>query len=373
MKRFFALAICVLVLLGFMPPHPARGANPTPTPSGVASRRIAFAGTSFTNATTSDDSAGFTVYTIDPTNSDVRKIGQGRYPQWSPDGKYLAFSTGDLLDDVSIAQADGSSVRSLGPVSAYSWSANGQHFAYTAAQSGFYMADADGQNAKQLLTSKITDFVWLADNQSVVVVLAGDLYLTPIGSKKLKRLAVLKDPPTQFGISPDGKRLTFFINHNLYMADSDGKNLHELIAPWDNNYFWSPDGAHIAFFTPTDSGDCAVWLITGAGLKPHPVGQFTSYNYPCSVDVQWSPDGKYVSCVEAMTILHVGFLLDVSTETTVNKSSREYRVWSSDGTRMVLLHTADDGGDWLEVTNADGSGRHLLNNAPEDKLTDVTW
>ena len=100
-------------------------------------------------------------------------------PSPSPDGKHIAFASGDLESlpfNISVASVDGTRHEVLPlqetQLESPTWSRDGKHLAYTggAKQSDLYVAAADGNGARKVNPEGSGAFapVWLADHQSLV-------------------------------------------------------------------------------------------------------------------------------------------------------------------------------------------------------------
>lgn len=173
---------------------------------------------------------------IDRDGENRRVVAErGSHPQWSPDGKYVAFSTGGVGIgwDIAVAPADGSQeyVR-LVPGRTFRWSPRGD--AILAWNVGPHL------RLVSLATHEAHD---LADD------------IRPVR------------PGSGLSFSPDGEQLTFIGSdpypqeeayNALYVMNTDGTGVQKLARPsraigWGVE--WSPDGRYIAF-VDTIIGGC---------------------------------------------------------------------------------------------------------------------
>ena len=96
--------------------------------------------------------------------------------------------------------------------------------------------------------------------------------------------------------STDGKHLIFIReafdgSSNLWSANADGSNAHQLVA----NVFaasFSPDGTQLAVIVPSANGDNALGLVSASGDTPKVI---CDANYGTIDSPAFSPDGKEVA------------------------------------------------------------------------------
>jgi hypothetical protein len=93
-------------------------------------------------------------------------------------------------------------------------------------------------------------------------------------------------------VSPDGLRIAYERNTNIYVANSDGTGETRLTNTGDDERYpaWSPDGSTIAYsrWTPTPE----IWLMNADGSNQRSLG--TSGWNPT-----WSPDGARIAFEDA--------------------------------------------------------------------------
>jgi len=267
-----SLIVSVLALLCLVPSFRVRATAP-----GV-NGRIAFQ---------ADTGSGNQIYTVRPNGHDLRQIthvnGEAKAPDWSPDGRRIAFEhdqdTADICADIAIMNADGSDlVDLLQPPNICegepSFTPDGtrivfERFNIDTGEDAIWSMNVDGTDRRQVTTG------------------------TGIG---------VTDP----NVSPDGKTLSFVdfngldFGQALFTVSIDGSNLSQL-TPYDFNVAikqdWAPDGRRLAFGVnsnlpnPGDSANIATIRPDGTGLR-----YLTHYQ---GGDVNafvgsYSPDGRWI-------------------------------------------------------------------------------
>jgi len=211
------------------------------------------------------------LYVIDFDGANLRQMTRGPFidfsPTWSPDGKYLAFT--------SISPAD-SSVK-LNALSLH----DGQK-KLISGFSGLNTAaawSADGQNLAFVLTKDGNPEIYVQNRQGTLT--------------RLTKNWSIDTEPTW---SPDGKWIAFVSDRagspQIYIMDEKGGNVRRLT--YEGNYntspAWSPRGDKIVY-TSLNNGDIDLCLISPDGSG----NRFMTRGAGRNESPSWSPDGRLIA------------------------------------------------------------------------------
>ena len=243
-------------------------------------------------------------------------------PQWSPDGRYLAFlaarpadeADNDPLTQVWVLDREGGEAERLtsfpGDVSEFAWSPDGRRLAVIA-------WDADSRKTidpdATVPPIVIDRYYFKEDYTGYVGPEHKFLYLFDVATRKADRLTSARKDESRPSWSPDGRQLAF-LGRESADPDRDGRftvfiavpqpgaALRKLVefqgdggdAYWMVKPEWSPDGKRIAYIAGGDPkliyyATFGPWVIDAAGGTPRKLLPDLDRNLMNPV---WTPDGK---------------------------------------------------------------------------------
>ena len=207
-----------------------------------------------------------------------RLLATGTQAAWSPNGAQVAVVAGDGAA-LHVVDPDGRNRAAIafGPVSSPDWSPDGRHLAFE--RFGWiHRIDADGTDERPLARGRSA--AWSPGGRRIAFVSdragSDDLWSIRAVGGGFERLTSSPGNETDPAWSPDGRRLA-------YATDESGSTEIELLdvptkkrAPLTSDRSiasspgWSPDGGRVAYVSNRDAVD-AVWSVAARGGSPRRV------------------------------------------------------------------------------------------------------
>jgi WD40 repeat protein len=241
-------------------------------------------------------------FAIDADGGGLQELGENSMPHWSPDDKQLAYHNygrGGLKRGVYVQNLDGKGRDWLADGYSPRWSPDGSHIAYISAQSLKVLDLVDGQiraEANEAFDELYFGFDWSPDGKRLAFVgrRNGDRELVIADGQGLK-VRLRGNLSGNVGWSPDGKRLAVGLNGSLHLVDPDETAAPELIPGQEGDNrgpAWSPDGQWLAFSSDRKTSGAPIKVALRRPLRleevvRHPKGTIV-------YGLAFTPDGRRV-------------------------------------------------------------------------------
>lgn len=255
------------------------------------------------------------LFAIRPDGSEVKQITNDptfRFGSayWSPDGKQIAADRAPAnqnvqATDVVVMDADGSNLRELGPGSMPTWSPDGKLLTFHVypGDGAIIVAQANGEGREEVAAHWGSPR-WTADPRYIVSIFKYRAFAVldlKTGDEQVIALAGGSSPYPGFDLSADGKRICYgdASRGGLVVADVDEKyrlsNFQRFLGS-DRCTFcsWSPDAKRVVFSKQMGLGAMSQLFILDVDSGDPPdvlIGQSPA---AANVNPQWSPDGEWI-------------------------------------------------------------------------------
>jgi Tol biopolymer transport system component len=250
-------------------------------------------------------------------------------PIWSPDGKYLYFSSnrgGSFnLWRVQINEQTGATLGEPEPVTTVgaatsvlqlAFSGNGQRLAYSAQEEirNLRRANFDpvsGRTAGQPISiTSGTKQLWFPDpspdGEWLTCYSMGQqrhIFIMRIDGSEPRDLTDDEFRHYWPRWSPDGKRISFSSrrtgNYELWSINRDGSGLQQLTHGGGAHYSaWAPDGDRLAYSIHTPRNDCVIFDVSKPWNEQTPQPLLPMSDNSAFEGWSWSPDGKKLAGIK---------------------------------------------------------------------------
>lgn len=163
------------------------------------------------------------------------------------------------------------------------WSADGTKIAFFSHFLRIDVANADGSN-RRVLTNATPQHISWSVNNVIAFDNSGQIMLINSDGTNLRQFQGITQPSPSFpDWSPNGQKLAFVSNNNIYTINANGTN-ERLVVSNANQPVWSPDGQKIAF---QKSG---IGMINADGTNEVMLTNNAKDNRPT-----WSPKGSPIA------------------------------------------------------------------------------
>jgi Tol biopolymer transport system component len=264
---------------------------------------------------------GRQIYIMNPDGSNITRLTEMKWgaiePAWSPNGKYIAFSSGIALEGAGIH---------------------------------IYVISVEDRWVIQLTKSPNTvdeHPAWSPDGKKIAFASA------PLNGTKIGQ-------------------------YDIYIMNVDGSNLTRLTTEGGKDPCWSPDGKKIAFYSRRKDGE-GLYIMNADGSNQTKIFGTPYYfengrvsgRIEGAYEPAWSPDGKKIAFVAWLGQRQI-FVIDVDGSnlkmlTSTSDAQNRWPTWSPDGKKIAFMSTRN--GNWdIYIMNADGSNVTRLTDHPEHDM-----
>lgn len=253
------------------------------------------------------------IFTVNPDGSDcmqIRSTQTGGAPEWSPDGKWIAFhDTPEGYEfhasNIFIMRPDGGAIKQLtfhgdGAAACPTWSPDSKRIVYCLWKDQahqIWVVDIEDSRAKQITHEGSNGYpVWAPSNEIIFHredISPAKLFIMDQDGNNQKECNLFQTGDQEPVWSRDGSKIVFIRDGGICVVSADGANLNEIPgASHVVEVSWSPDGQTIVYTCAGLSSGQEVYVVDLKGdnhvkIVENPPGANDKGGGIC--DVCWSP------------------------------------------------------------------------------------
>lgn len=237
------------------------------------------------------DSSGLWMMNADGSNHHLVLRGFDIYPAWSADGRWIVFHQGGQIFKIPVLgdSLDKSRVEQLtsqGENFLPAWSPDGQWITYDSNSDSpngmnfIWKMKADGSQKRRIAYAPTTGETrmpnWSPNGNQIVhkryIGVGPEIFTMDTSGNNPIRLTYNNNFDNYPKYSPDGTKITFESNANVWIMNADGRDPRQLTIKGGKSPSWSPDGTkivYIGFINPKQQynprSDATVWVMNTDG------------------------------------------------------------------------------------------------------------
>ncbi len=200
---------------------------------------------------------GLYIMNIDGSNQRLLLEGNHFSPDWSPDGKWIVFTSKGTLQIINLEGDNLRTFQGVNDVPLYhpDWSPDGSSIIFSSPfvdGGGFFICDPSFQNVKQLFDHyelSGSDPNWSIDGKKMLycknISNSDDLFVIDTAGISDIRLTNSNKTDREPVWSPDGSKICWSSSVEIYVMDADGENPYRL--DYGKDPCWTPDGKHVIY------------------------------------------------------------------------------------------------------------------------------
>jgi TolB protein len=298
---------------------------------------------------------------------------------WAAGGSYFFLyipspqDADGRIDVINVASSNKNkyTIKGMSPV----WSANGRHLMFNSdreANRQVYILEPRGSGMTKITSEPRGVFgssaAWSGNGQKISYLARSDrgvdsFQVSITGADKIRLTGYPLSDIGHFKWSPDGLRIAFTADGDLYIINADGKNRRRLtVNGLCGDYSWSPDSSKIAFCSNNPDNNASMIMYVAGPENYEPVKLLDSDQNTGPL-FAWSPDSQKLLFVALAANSSDIFSTNADgsgiSQLTANSGYNTFPSWSGNSLKIAYSSSKNRSSDdsQIFVMSDDGSGK----------------